>query len=490
MNGNYEETDARSPDEIGQIIDQLTTNFVGDADKTSFSDSTNACMNQLRELSKLTGNTKRRSMGEALCNSGAGETLMKYFKMASTSNCIQECQRKEFKTLREICFNFTDDNMRLAEEFGREGLIGMLVGELNEHKATFNTNQKQKYIVSSALRILYNCSKSSDNLVYYKEAGALETVGWYATTTMHDKNLKDIFTFSVMTLAFIVDGVDDEIVTKYSIVTTSVQMFVTSVASENGRHLGFSSLELVDALIKLADNVTISEMIVDEGVVTPLIKMMTSGDRELETAATSLIWSLSFSDRNKDVFKKNLALMRRIEDFQNPNLQKTAQGVSAVLNMKRKATIASDAIKIHDVTPESDKEGHIMISYNWKYKSIAVNLRDRLVQEGYKTWFDDDNMGSDILQSMSEGVEGAHVFLMLASQSYKESKNCKTEAEGAYRCNVPIIPLVVEGGYTANGWLGLLFGMKRYHKFHNDADFDTSFVTLLKDVKSKVPKKE
>nr|XP_026693068.1 uncharacterized protein LOC100181987 isoform X1 [Ciona intestinalis]XP_026693069.1 uncharacterized protein LOC100181987 isoform X1 [Ciona intestinalis] len=308
---------------------------------------------------------------------------------------------------------------------------------------------------------------------------------------MLDKNLKNIFTFSVMTLAFIVDDVDEEIVTKCSIVTTSVQMFVASVASDNGRHLGFSSLELVDALVKLADNVTISEKIVNEGVVAPLIKMMTSGDRELETAATSLVWSLSFSDRNKDVFKKNLALMRRIEDFQNPyfyfidkNLQKTAQGVTAVLNMKRKATIASDA------TPESDKEGHIMISYNWKYKSIAVNLRDRLVQEGYKTWFDDDNMGSDILQSMSEGVEGAHVFLMLASQSYKESKNCRTEAVGAYKYDVPIIPLVVEAGYKANGWLGLLFGMKRYHKFHNDADFDTSFVTLLKDVKSIVPKKE
>ena len=45
------------------------------------------------------------------------------------------------------------------------------------------------------------------------------------------------------------------------------------------------------------------------------------------------------------------------------------------------------------LTTEAEKDDtHIMISYSWSYKPIALEIRDRLKTAGFKIWIDVDHM--------------------------------------------------------------------------------------------------
>lgn len=78
-------------------------------------------------------------------------------------------------------------------------------------------------------------------------------------------------------------------------------------------------------------------------------------------------------------------------------------------------------------------------------------------------WIDIQKMKADVMESMSNAVSSSDYILMLISDSYKNSSACKCEAMYAFELNKPMIPLVVEKGYTAAGWLGaLIAGKLRY----------------------------
>jgi hypothetical protein len=67
---------------------------------------------------------------------------------------------------------------------------------------------------------------------------------------------------------------------------------------------------------------------------------------------------------------------------------------------------------------------------------------------------------------MSEGVDNAAVMLSCVSLAYKESANCRLEAQYGHQRRLPLIPLMMEADYRPTGWLGLLLGCKLYINFH------------------------
>ena len=77
---------------------------------------------------------------------------------------------------------------------------------------------------------------------------------------------------------------------------------------------------------------------------------------------------------------------------------------------------------------------------------------------------------------MSDAVENAQVVVCCISESYKESGNCRLELQYTHQQEKEIVPLLMEDGYRATGWLGLLLGTKLWFGFHakavaTDADF-------------------
>ena len=59
---------------------------------------------------------------------------------------------------------------------------------------------------------------------------------------------------------------------------------------------------------------------------------------------------------------------------------------------------------------------------------------------------------------MSDAIDNADVMLYGVSEKYKESGNCRLEANYAHQQDVDMIPLLVEKGYRPKGWLGLIMG--------------------------------
>ena len=52
------------------------------------------------------------------------------------------------------------------------------------------------------------------------------------------------------------------------------------------------------------------------------------------------------------------------------------------------------------------------------------------------------------------------------SRAYKESSNCRMEAQYALQKKKPLVPLMLVEGYEADGWLGLLLGTSMWYGFY------------------------
>ncbi|KAH9251384.1 hypothetical protein BASA81_010795 [Batrachochytrium salamandrivorans] len=107
----------------------------------------------------------------------------------------------------------------------------------------------------------------------------------------------------------------------------------------------------------------------------------------------------------------------------------------------------------------------IMISYNWGHQAQARQIHQVLEAKGFAVWRDENNMKADIMDSMADAVGKSKVVLILVSQAYKESTNCKLECKFAHNNKRKLIPVLVQPGYSfaADGWLGLMLGSMLYY---------------------------
>ena len=127
----------------------------------------------------------------------------------------------------------------------------------------------------------------------------------------------------------------------------------------------------------------------------------------------------------------------------------------------------------------------LVSSYQWDAQPIVRRLNDSLKAHGYLVWLDSkcsaapflrlglgplrqpqkeaacctvEQMKGSIMDAMSDAIEGAEVMLYGVSLPYKESANCRLEANYAMQQELDMIPLMMQDGFRAKGWLGLILG--------------------------------
>jgi len=123
----------------------------------------------------------------------------------------------------------------------------------------------------------------------------------------------------------------------------------------------------------------------------------------------------------------------------------------------------------------------VMISYQWDNQKTMTKLASLLEESGLKVWMDIYKMEGSILGSMANGIEESDVVLIGLSKKYKDSANCRTEAEYAYKLKKPIVPLLLEKYYEPDGWLGALLGMKLYVEI-SDENVDDKFTDIFNQI--------
>jgi len=125
---------------------------------------------------------------------------------------------------------------------------------------------------------------------------------------------------------------------------------------------------------------------------------------------------------------------------------------------------------------------HIMISYNWDDQPIVKRLATALKEYGYEVWLDLEQMGGSTLEAMAGAVENADLMLICMSQKYKDSPNCRLEGEYCISRKVPYIPLIMQNGYSPDGWLGIIMGKRLYHNFHDESNWENKVENIVREI--------
>ena len=76
---------------------------------------------------------------------------------------------------------------------------------------------------------------------------------------------------------------------------------------------------------------------------------------------------------------------------------------------------------------------HVMLSYNWGHQPTIKRINTALQARGYSVWIDIEKMQGSTVEMMADAVEECAVMCYGISQAYKESTNCRMEAQYAHQ---------------------------------------------------------
>jgi hypothetical protein len=118
----------------------------------------------------------------------------------------------------------------------------------------------------------------------------------------------------------------------------------------------------------------------------------------------------------------------------------------------------------------------LMISYCWTQQAIVKQVYQCLRDKGYDVWLDIHKMAEasregGVLDAMSAAIDEADVVLVAVSREYKNSANCRLEAEYAHTQGKRIVYMMMQEDFIKpSGWLGMLLGSKLWHAMFDDSE--------------------
>ena len=124
---------------------------------------------------------------------------------------------------------------------------------------------------------------------------------------------------------------------------------------------------------------------------------------------------------------------------------------------------------------------HVMLSYAWGAKKDLVTvLGAHLRSMGYDVWRDEEgsaivpSMSGDTDERMAQAIESSHTVVVCVSPQYKESVNCRSEAQycKAWKRThgLQLMYVMMDDEYTTmsktqtvDGWLGFMVGTELWY---------------------------
>jgi len=197
----------------------------------------------------------------------------------------------------------------------------------------------------------------------------------------------------------------------------------------------------------------------------------------LQATAVHVLENLALSPVGKAPLRAHSGLMQGLRMLKTDAMSDAARrsAASALFELDEEARLqakkAASAAKALAQTSSSSSDNehtakHVMLSYNWEHKKAIKRLNLTLKARGYNVWIDIEKMQGSTVEAMSEAVEDAAVMCYGISQEYKESTNCRLEAQYAFQQELDMVPLMMQEDYKAKGWLGMLLGVRLWYAFY------------------------
>ena len=327
-------------------------------------------------------------------------------------------------------------------------------------------------ILGCCFNILYNLARKTDLVKANVDFEGKETLVYFAKS-----NIAIVSPLALLSLAYVVDEESNHLIlAAEEILGALTSLLQKAFESERRKFDGFSAKELAEGLSRLAINDTNKRVLGEKGAIQVLVSIIkTSNDNSEKASAVNALWVLAFDENNKKAItqdKETLDILRRLQQSDDPEVQKAAAG--ALWELEGKTARNSEMTKATG--------NHVMISYQWDSQEILVEVKNRLQASGYRVWMDLEQMGGSTLEAMAKAVENASVVLVCVSRQYKESPNCRSEAEYAYQLRKDIIPLMMQQNYKPDGWLGMIVGTKLWIDLRNSFNVEAAIGKLKKEL--------
>ena len=384
-------------------------------------------------------------------------------------NALFECLYTTLATLQ----NFLDIHNGFCAACANAGIITMCLENIKRIDAE-NSNWKgasrPAKIIQCCIGILHNISRRlRDRELFFNSE----------KTLLHFAKVKvpTIAAESLLCLAYLVNEETNHLIlADENLLSFLITVLDKAWQSEDRHSNGYSAKELAEGLSHLAINDTNKKVLGRKGAVRVLISVLKTSNEDEEKASTArALWMLAFDDNNKEIIRQEdgvLEALRQLQHSKDPEVQKAAAGALWELEGKT----ARDSNKTETTG------NHVMISYQWDSQDVLIEVKNRLQASGYRVWMDLEQMGGSTLEAMAKAVENASVVLVCVSQRYKESPNCRSEAEYAYHLRKDIIPLMMQRNYKADGWLGMLVGTKLWIDFQSKQVIEAGVGKLIKEL--------
>ena len=371
--------------------------------------------------------------------------------------------------------NFSDFHQGFCSACAAAGVISMCfenAEQIDAENPSWEDEDSQLVpILRGFLGILHNISRRLRDRELF--ANREQTLLYFAK-----KKVPAIAAESLLTLAYLVDeNTNHLILADENLLSFIITLLDEAWQSEDRHSNGYSAKELAEGLSHLAINDANKNILGQNGVIPVLISVIkTSNEDEEKASATRALWMLAFDDNNKEKVRQEegaMDILHQLQQSKNSEVQKAAAGALWELEGK---TARQSSEKIESTG------NHVMISYQWDSQEVLVEVKNRLQASGYRVWMDLEQMGGSTLETMAKAVEKSSVVLICVSERYKESPNCRSEAEYAYQLRKDIIPLMMQRNYKPDGWLGMLLGTKFWIDFNSKHIVKTGVTKLIKEL--------
>ncbi|XP_077996742.1 uncharacterized protein LOC144450050 [Glandiceps talaboti] len=303
----------------------------------------------------------------------------------------------------------------------------------------YRNNLKQKnilYLVKASLNILHNLAKEPTNRLYFCREKGVNKIKYFINCNQYLKSI------AMMTLAYIIEEHENHLISDHSAIEFIAKLLRDALCSQTGRAEGFSSMELAQGLGHLAVNDRNKTKIDSAGALPLLVEMLQRSDPTEQAAAANALWNLTFDDAVRKKIKDNedcILALQQLSRAENERVKSAANGALWVIGR-------DDRPPTRRYSSRSGKfvQPHIMISYQWGSQTTVLKIANDLKDAGYNVWIDVEYMGGSTLEAMAEAVENAAVVLVCASHKYKESPNCRTEAEYTSQLHKGVVQGIVD----------------------------------------------
>ena len=372
--------------------------------------------------------------------------------------------------------NFSDFHQGFCSACAGAGIISMcfeIVKQIDAENSNWEEEDEESELVTiidNSIGILHNISRRLRDRELF--ANREQTLLYFAK-----KKVPAIAAESLLTLAYLVDENTNHLILADENLLSFIITLLDEAWQSKDRHSnGYSAKELAEGLSHLAINDANKNILGQNGVIPVLISVIkTSNEDEEKASATRALWMLAFDNNNKEKVRQEegaMDILHQLQQSENPEVQKAAAG--ALWELEGKTARHSERMK--------SAGNHVMISYQWDSQEVLVEVKNRLQASGYRVWMDLEQMGGSTLEAMAKAVEDSSVVLICVSERYKESPNCRSEAEYAYQLRKDIIPLMMQRKYRGDGWLGMLVGTKLWFDFQSKHVLEQGVTKLIREL--------